>query len=78
MTPEQCRAARALLAWSQQQLADSAKVGIVTVRHFEAGSSEPRSATLQVLCLALEAAGVVFLADGELAEGGPGVRLRKG
>ncbi|TIM87719.1 helix-turn-helix domain-containing protein [Mesorhizobium sp.] len=77
MTREQCRAARALIGWSQQQLADAAAVGVATIRVFEGGGSEPRSATLQVLCLALEAAGVVFLADGELVEGGPGVRLRK-
>ncbi|RWJ37456.1 helix-turn-helix transcriptional regulator [Mesorhizobium sp.] len=77
MTREQCRAARALIGWSQQQLADAAAIGVATIRVFEGGGSEPRSATLQVLCLALEAAGVVFLADGELVEGGPGVRLRK-
>ncbi|RWE53846.1 MAG: helix-turn-helix transcriptional regulator [Mesorhizobium sp.] len=77
MTREQCRAARALIGWSQQQLAEAAAVGVATIRVFEGGGSEPRSATLQVLCLALEAAGVVFLADGELVEGGPGVRLRK-
>ncbi|RUV54304.1 transcriptional regulator, partial [Mesorhizobium sp. M5C.F.Ca.IN.020.29.1.1] len=70
MTREQCRAARALIGWSQQQLADAAAVGVATIRVFEGGGSEPRSATLQVLCLALEAAGVVFLADGELVEGG--------
>ncbi|RWM14462.1 MAG: XRE family transcriptional regulator [Mesorhizobium sp.] len=77
MTREQCRAARALIGWSQQQLADAAAIGVATIRVFEGGGSEPRSATLQVLCLALEAAGVVFLADGELVDGGPGVRLRK-
>ena len=75
--PEQCRAARALLGWSQQALADAAQVGVVTIRQFELGATTPRSATLQVLSLALEAAGVVFLSDGDCVEGGPGVRLRK-
>ncbi|MER9615580.1 helix-turn-helix domain-containing protein [Mesorhizobium sp. M0207] len=77
MMPQQCRAARALVGWSQQQLADAASVGVATIRVFEGGGSEPRSATLQVLCLALEAAGVVFLGDGDCVEGGPGVRLKK-
>ncbi|SIT52636.1 conserved hypothetical protein [Mesorhizobium prunaredense] len=76
MTREQCRAARALIGWSQQQLADAAAIGVATIRVFEAGGSEPRSATLQVLSLALESAGVVFLGDGTCVEGGPGVRLR--
>ncbi|RWK66097.1 helix-turn-helix domain-containing protein [Mesorhizobium sp.] len=77
MTREQCRAARALIGWSQQRLADAAAIGVATIRVFEAGGSEPRSATLQVLRLALETAGVVFLSDGDCVEGGAGVRLRK-
>lgn len=74
MTPAQCRAARALLDWSQQQLADAARVGVVTVRQLEAGASQPRNATLDVMKRALEEAGVIFVAEnGE----GPGVRLKK-
>lgn len=74
IVPTQCRAGRALLGWSQQELADRAKVGVVTVRQFEAGAAQPRNATLDVLCRALEAAGVIFIDEnGE----GPGVRLRK-
>jgi transcriptional regulator with XRE-family HTH domain len=70
----QCRAARGLLAWSQQNLADAAGVGIVTVHQFEAGTSEPRRATLQVIRHALEAAGVEFIDENA---GGSGVRFRK-
>ena len=68
----QCRAARGLLAWSQQDLADAAGVGIVTVHQLEAGTSEPRRATLQVIRRAFEAAGVEFIGT---PEDGPGVRL---
>lgn len=75
ITSAQCRAGRALLNWSQQQLADAARVGVVTVRQFESGGSEPRNATLDVIRRALESAGVIFVAEnGE----GPGVRLKKG
>ena len=70
----QCRAARGLLAWSQQNLADAAGVGIVTVHQFEAGTSEPRRATLHVIRQALEAAGVEFIDE---STGGSGVRFRK-
>lgn len=74
ISPRQCKAARALLDWSQQDLADHAKVGIVTVRQLEAGVHEPRRATLDVVRRALEAAGVDFIDENG---GGAGVRLRK-
>ena len=74
MTPEQCRAARALLDWGQAELAEKAAVGVVTVRQFEAGAHSPRRATLEVIKRAFEAAGVEFIDENG---GGPGVRLRK-
>ena len=37
IAPEQSRAARGLLAWSQQELAQRASVGVVTVHQLEAG-----------------------------------------
>jgi predicted transcriptional regulator len=74
ITPEQCRAARGLLAWGQQELAHNASIGVVTVRQFEAGTNQPRNATLSVIRRAFEDAGVEFIdANG----GGPGVRLRE-
>jgi len=72
LTSSQCRAARGLLDWSQQQLADAAGVGVVTVRQFEAGKGEPRRATLAVIEQALQVAGVEFT-NGDR----PGVRLRR-
>lgn len=74
ISPMQCRAARGLLDWSQQDLADRAKVGIVTVRQLEAGTHEPRRSTLQVVRMAFEAAGVLFIDENG---GGAGVRLLK-
>src|SRR5215471_486660 len=72
ITSAQCRAARGLLDWTQQELADRARVGVVTVRQFEAGDVTPRRATLQVIQHAFELAGVALInGDG----GGPGVRL---
>jgi transcriptional regulator with XRE-family HTH domain len=74
ITSAQCRAARALLEWNQQELAGRAHVGIVTVHQFESGVSQPRRATLDVIRRAFEAAGVEFIDENG---GGPGVRLRK-
>jgi transcriptional regulator with XRE-family HTH domain len=70
----QCRAARALLDWSQQELAEKSGVGIVTIRQLEAGSTEPRRATLEVVKRALEQSGVEFIDENG---GGPGVRLKR-
>lgn len=75
ISPAQCRAARALLGWSQGQLGEVSKVAKATIANFEAGKREPYERTLSDLKAALEEAGVTFLADGETAGGGPGVRL---
>jgi transcriptional regulator with XRE-family HTH domain len=70
----QCRAARGLLDWSQQELADRAGLGIVTIRQIEADITDPRRATLAVLKQAFERAGVEFIDENG---GGAGVRIRK-
>ena len=57
ITSEQCRAARALLNWSQGDLANEAGVGVVTVRQLEAAVHVPRRATLEVIRRALEVRG---------------------
>ena len=74
MRSVQCRAARGLLGWSQQNLATQAGVGIVTIRQIETGVTEPRRATLTVVRQAFEDAGVEFIDENG---GGPGVRLHK-
>jgi DNA-binding XRE family transcriptional regulator len=74
LSPEQCRAARALLAWSQDDLSAKAKVAPKTLQLFETGQRDPYSRTLTALRSAFEKAGVVFIAENG---GGPGVRLRK-
>ena len=74
MTPAQCRAARALIEFSQADLAAKAKVGESTVRNFEAGRTIPVANNLDAIQRVLEAAGVEFISENG---GGPGVRLRK-
>jgi transcriptional regulator with XRE-family HTH domain len=70
----QCRAARALLNWSQTDLALKARVGRATIAAFESGAREPYDRTLDDAQRALESAGVEFIDENG---GGPGVRLRK-
>lgn len=73
----QCRAARALIGWSQDELVAASKVTKSTIANFEAGKREPYARTLVDIRSALEAAGVEFLEDGQTSgAGGAGVRLR--
>ena len=53
----QCRAARGLLDWSQQEVAERAGIGVVTVRQLEANVPQPRRATLAAVRRCFEAAG---------------------
>ena len=74
ITASQCRAARGLLDWTQQELADAARIGVATVRQFEGKGAEAGQGTLALLRWAFESAGVEFIDENG---GGPGVRLRK-
>jgi transcriptional regulator with XRE-family HTH domain len=74
ITAAQCRGARGLLDWTQQELADAARIGVATIRLFEGEAAEARHATTAMLRQALELAGVEFIDENG---GGAGVRLRK-
>lgn len=68
--PGQCRAARALLDWSQPQLATAAAVGLSTVVDFERDRRKVSPEMVQAMRIALEVAGVMF-------DGNGGVKLRR-
>jgi transcriptional regulator with XRE-family HTH domain len=76
ITAAQCRAGRALIEWSREQLAEAAGVSLRTIVDFERAARSPREVTLLALERALSDAGVQFLDHGEKAGGGPGVRVR--
>jgi transcriptional regulator with XRE-family HTH domain len=73
MIEGQWRAARALIGWSQRDLADKIGVSALTIIRLEAGSRLVSQEMLDRAKQALEAAGVEFIAKNG---GGPGVRLR--
>jgi transcriptional regulator with XRE-family HTH domain len=71
------RAARALLSWHQDELAEKAKIGLATLQRLERGQGvlAAHVSTVVKLQNALEKAGVRFFDEDEL--GGIGVRLRR-
>jgi transcriptional regulator with XRE-family HTH domain len=75
ITPDQCRAARGLLNWTQEELAFQAELGIVTIRQFEAGRIQPRKKTLEAIRSIFDSWSVEIL--DEDGNGGAGVRFEK-
>ncbi len=76
MTGAQLRAARALLGWTAQQLADASNVGVATIRRAEVEDGPVRMipANVAAIVRALDEAGVIYI---EANGGGPGVRLKE-
>lgn len=72
----QIRAARSLLNWSQQKLANETGLGFATIQRAErAKETSGLASTAQRIQKTLEVAGIVFIDAGH--DGGPGVRLAK-
>jgi transcriptional regulator with XRE-family HTH domain len=73
----QLRAARALLGWRQEDLAQAAKVGVATIRRIESQEGPLTSyvSTLLKIQAAFEQAGIQFIDDDEM--GGFGLRIAK-
>lgn len=72
ITAAQCRAARALLKWKQEDLANRCEVSVTTIRTFETETTSPHRGTLRILHDTFQAAGIEFI-----DEGGVGVMLKE-
>ena len=72
----QIKAARALLGWSQDDLANKAGISVPTIKRLEAAKGDigGRAETGAALMVALEKAGVEFIPENG---GGAGVRMKK-
>jgi transcriptional regulator with XRE-family HTH domain len=73
MTAAQCRAARALIEWSQAELSNASGVDLQTLSNFESRFHLPDDDTKRRIRSALEEAGVIFISENG---GGAGVRLK--
>ena len=75
LTPRQSKAARALLGWTQTELAEAAGLKIASVKDFESERHDISSKGLTALIRAFQKAGLVLFYDGD--GGGPGVRVKE-
>jgi hypothetical protein len=73
LTAAQCRAARALIEWSVDQLAEVSSVDLLTITDFERRFRGPDADARRQLRQSLERGGVTFIAENG---GGAGVRLK--
>jgi len=75
ITADQCRAARSLLNWTQDQLATNAAVSRATIAEFESSARKPMKNNLRSIADCMVTAGIEFVSeeDGK----GVGVRFRK-
>jgi len=76
ISSRQIKAARALLGWKGQDLADKSGVGVATLRRYEAQDGMPNANkfVIKAIKTCLEEAGIIFSGD-PLTD--PGVKLRK-
>jgi transcriptional regulator with XRE-family HTH domain len=77
LTSGQIRAARALLDWNQQKLAEESGVSLATIRRIESDREPDRttSPNREAIQRALENGGISFTARD--ATGGEGVRMKR-
>ena len=71
ISPAQCRAARAMLSWSQEKLSKKAQVARTTVADFEREVRKPINNNLFAIQKALEKGGIKFIS----CENSEGVKL---
>lgn len=63
ITKEQCRAARGLLDWTQQDLADAAALSKTAINNFERGVKDVRGESLLAIRAAFEKHDIEFVGD---------------
>jgi transcriptional regulator with XRE-family HTH domain len=77
-TIEQIRAARALLDWSQSDLADNAGLSQTGIARIENGTNQPNSQTIAKITAAFENADIEFIGDNGLRKRSGEIKTYKG
>lgn len=69
LSPEQSRAARGWLDWTQAELAERARVSLSTVKGFESGERNPIANNIEAMERAFISAGILFVEKDGQASG---------
>lgn len=77
LTIEQCRAARGLLGWTQQDLADASGLSKTAINNFEKGHSDIKYESLRAIRMAFESAEVEFTEQDGIRKKSDNVRILK-
>ncbi len=75
---EQIRAARALLGWSQHDLADKAGLSQTGIARIENGTNQPNTKTIEKINAAFDAADIEFLGSSGLRKRSDEIRVLRG
>ena len=78
LTIEQCRGARGVLGWTQQDLADNSGLSKTAINNFEKGHSDIKAESLRAIRMAFESAEIEFLEQDGLRKKSDYVRILKG
>jgi transcriptional regulator with XRE-family HTH domain len=77
-TLDQIRAARALLNWSQSDLAERAGLSQTGIARIESGVNQPNLQTMERIAQAFDDAGIEFIADRGIERRDKGIRILRG
>lgn len=77
-TIEQIRAARALVGWSQGELAKFAGLSQTGIARIENGTNQPNSSTLDKIVRAFDAAGIEFIGNSGLRKKSGDIKILRG
>ncbi len=78
ITIAQCRGARGLLGWTQQDLADASGLSKTAINNFEKGHSDIKAESLRAIRMAFESADIEFMDQSGLRQKSETMRLLKG
>ncbi len=78
ITIEQCRAARGLLNWTQQDLADASDLSKTAINNFEKGNSSIKMDSIQAVRQAFEQSDIEFLPNAGLRKKSDSSEILKG
>lgn len=75
---EQCRGARGILSWTQQDLADASGLSKTAINNFEKGHSDIKAESLKAIRVAFESADIEFLGQDGMRKRADNIQILRG